>query len=67
METKPGVRTTEFWLAVTTNVVAIVSMVAQVLPPKYGVPVMAAINGLYAIMRALTKQPDITTFVKHGE
>ena len=65
METKPGVRTTEFWLAVATNVVAVVSMVAQVLPPKYGVPIMAGINGLYAIMRALTKQPGITTFVEH--
>ena len=66
MDVKPGVQTTEFWLALVTNVVTVVTMVAHVLPPKYGVPVMAGLNGVYAIMRALTKQPDITTFVKHG-
>lgn len=55
MNPKPGYKTTEFWLAIATNVAAIGGMVADALPPKYGVPVMAAVNAVYAVARAYTK------------
>jgi len=63
--TKPGYRTTEFWLTLVSNVASVLAMVSGVLPPKYGVPVMAVSNMLYAILRTLVKEPNITTLVEH--
>lgn len=57
METKPGTRTTEFWLIlIGANVAPIAMVVAEVLPPKYAVIAMATGNALYAIARGLAKQ-----------
>jgi hypothetical protein len=55
METRPAVRTTEFWLTIAGNVAAIVTMVAGVLPPEYGVPAQMGANALYAIGRGVAK------------
>ena len=63
--TKPGYRTTEFWLTMATNLAGVLAMVAGILPAKYGVPTMAASNTLYAILRTLVKEPSITTLVEH--
>jgi len=55
-ETKPGVKTTEFWLTLFSNVLTIGSMVAGALPPKYAVPTATAVNIGYQISRGLTKK-----------
>jgi hypothetical protein len=52
---KPGVRTTEFWLTIGTNILGIVALAAEALPPKYGVPTLAALNALYAVGRSIAK------------
>lgn len=61
---KAGYTTTEFWLTILTNVMTIAPMVAGVLPPKTGAVVLALANGMYAVLRTLAKQPDITTLVQ---
>lgn len=63
-ESKPGYKTTEFWLTLATNVAAVTAMSADWLPPKYGIVAMAVSNGLYAVLRTLAKEPAITTFVE---
>lgn len=62
---KPGYKTTEFWLTLATNIAAVATMSADWLPPKYGVMAIAVANGLYAMLRTLTKDPNITTLVEH--
>jgi hypothetical protein len=56
VETKPFWRTSEFWLVALTNLAVIATALADVLPPKYAAPVMAGVNGLYAVARGLAKQ-----------
>ena len=60
---KPGWKTTEFWLIILSNVATVLTMVAGVLPAKYGVPIMTAVSGLYAVLRTLGKVREITTVV----
>ena len=55
-ETRPGTQTTEFWLAIASNLLTIVAMIAHALPPKYAVPTLSVVNGFYAIGRGLAKQ-----------
>ena len=44
METKIFYKTSEFWLTVLTNLLAIVTQIAGMVPPKYGVPLQAVVN-----------------------
>ncbi len=55
METKPFVRTSEFWLTMATNAIAMASYLGGVLPPKYGVPLQVGANAAYTISRGLAK------------
>lgn len=64
MEIKPGTQTTEFWLAIATNVLMIFGAVAGVIPGKYGAALLTVVNVGYAVLRTLVKQPDITTLVQ---
>jgi hypothetical protein len=61
---KTGRKTTEFWFTLLSNVATVVTMLADVLPPKIGIPIIAGLNGLYAILRTLIKVPEITTLVE---
>lgn len=54
-ETKIFYKTSEFWLVVFTNVLAIVAQMAGSLPAKYAVPLQAFINAGYALSRGLAK------------
>ena len=54
-ETKIYWKSSEFWLIIATNLLAILAMVADVLPPEYGIPVQGMMNGLYAIARGIAK------------
>jgi hypothetical protein len=61
---KTGWKSTEFWFTLLANVASIVTMLADVLPPEIGIPLMTGLNGLYAILRTLIKAPEITTLVE---
>ena len=52
---KPGWQTTEFWLVVATNLLAIGTAVQGALPAKYAIVIMAALNGFYNFMRTIAK------------
>lgn len=54
--TKPGVRTTEFWLTVAVAVLSFIGAIANVLPDRYAAIASAIVAGLYAIGRGLAKQ-----------
>jgi len=56
METKPAMRTTEFYFTLAANVAGIVGMLAGALPPKYGIPAQLLANALYTVGRGLAKQ-----------
>ncbi len=55
METKPFQYTSEFWLTMATNLLAIGAQLGAVLPPKYGIPLMTLINMGYALSRGIAK------------
>jgi hypothetical protein len=61
METKPGYKTTEFWLTVAVSVASFVSAVSDNLSPKWAALAAALANGLYAVGRGQAKsgvKPD---------
>lgn len=52
---KSGWKTTEFWLAVLSNVATVVPALGGLIPPEKAATILAIVNGLYGIVRALTK------------
>lgn len=59
METKPGIQTTEFWIALFTNVAGFADLFGVVdagVNNKYGIIAIAIVNGLYAVGRGRAKQ-----------
>ena len=54
-ETKPFLYTSEFWITIGTNVLAILAQVVDVLPPKYGIPLMGLVNMGYTLSRGIAK------------
>jgi len=62
METKPAYQTTEFYLTLFSNLATLVTTIAGVLPPKYAVPTLAAVNIGYSIARGIAKNG-----IPHGE
>ena len=57
METKPGVRTTEFWLHNLVTLANLLNVLGawNFAPNKYSVYAQAIITGLYALARGLAK------------
>ena len=55
LETKEFWKTSEWWLTIASNVLAIGAQVAEVLPPKYGIAIMAVVNMGYAVSRGIAK------------
>jgi len=57
METKPGVRTTEFWLHNLVTLANLLNVLGawNFAPNKYSVYAQAAVTGLYALARGLAK------------
>lgn len=51
-----GVRTTEFWITVATDLGIVGSALAGALPPKWAAVAAAVANVAYAISRGLAKQ-----------
>ena len=58
METKPAVKTTEFWTTVFTNLLGLVQLIAG--PVNVGdskiATVLAIVNGAYIASRGIAKQ-----------
>lgn len=57
-ETRPGVRTTEFWTMLFSNVAGLVQLTAGPVDVsnRYVAIGLAVVNGLYAVGRGLAKQ-----------
>jgi hypothetical protein len=55
--TKPGFKTTEFWVTVLTSAAALVAALSGNLAPRYAAIAAAVSTGLYAIGRGLAKVP----------
>jgi hypothetical protein len=56
METKPALKSTEFWAMLAVNLASLLSALAGALPPKWAGLVSTVVTGLYAIGRGLAKQ-----------
>ena len=56
LETKPGWKTTEFWLTVSGSLASILGAVAGILPPEYASIAVAVSAGLYSLSRGKAKQ-----------
>lgn len=52
---KPGWKTTEFWLTVLSQIGTVVSAFQGSLSPKNAAIISAALTGIYGIVRAFTK------------
>lgn len=55
---RPGWKTTEFWLTVATAVAAMLATVADLVPAEMAGMLIAISNGLYAISRGLAKKGE---------
>lgn len=53
-ESKGGVKTTEFWIAIATSVLVVLNGIPM--PEQYEGYVVAALAGIYAISRGLAKK-----------
>lgn len=53
---KPGYKTTEFWLTVLTNLLTITQALQGVIPVEKAAIIVAAINGVYGVVRAIAKK-----------
>lgn len=52
---KPGYLTTEFYLTLLTNVVALVGALKGIIPDSTATIVIASANAIYGLIRAITK------------
>ena len=52
---KSGWKTTEFWLAVLSNIATVIPALGGLIPPEKAATILAVVNGLYGIVRAITK------------
>lgn len=52
---KPGWKTTEFWLTLLTNVSTLVAALKGVVPDQAALIIVASANGIYGIIRAISK------------
>lgn len=55
-ETKPGVKTTEFWLNLAVSVGTLVAGLSSALPPKWATIAITVSNGLYYLSRGEAKK-----------
>lgn len=53
---KPGYLTTEFWMTILTNIVTLVGALKGVIPDQAAAIILASANGIYGVVRAITKQ-----------
>jgi len=61
METKPGYKTTEFWLTIAVVAADLITALLGILPPQFAGMASAIATGLYALGRGQAKsgiKPD---------
>lgn len=58
MAASKGIQTTEFALAILVNLASVAAMLSNVIPPKWGLVIMAAISSIYGILRTIIKIND---------
>ncbi len=56
-----GLKTTEFWMTILTNIVTIVGSLTGVIPAQVAAIIIAAANGIYGVLRVITKTKAVTT------
>lgn len=57
---KSGWKTSEFWLVLLSNAVAIIPALKGIIPADTASTLVVIINGVYSIVRALTKTSSVT-------
>lgn len=60
---KSGWKTSEFWLTASMSLINIVGALKGVIPADTAATALVVLNGIYNVMRALVKNPEITTLV----
>jgi len=60
---KDGIRTTEFWLTVVSQLMTLAGALNGIIDPKTAAIISAVLTGVYSVLRTLAKNPDITTVV----
>lgn len=62
---KSGIKTTEFWLIIITNIITIINGLQGLIDAKTATIILAILNGIYTTLRTLSKNPEITTIIKN--
>lgn len=57
----PGWKTTEFWLTVLTNIITIAGSLQGIVPAQTAAIITAVANGVYGILRTITKSNSPST------
>lgn len=52
---KSGLKTTEFWLVVVSNLLTIIAAMKGIIPPKTAAIVVAVLTGIHDVLRNLLK------------
>ena len=60
-EVKAGWKTSEFWLVIVTNLIAVVGAIQGFIPATTVVIIMAALNAVYQFLRTIAKGGGTTT------
>lgn len=56
-----GIKTTEFWMTILTNIVSLVGGLSGMIPAEVSAIIIAVANGVYGILRVITKSKAVTT------
>lgn len=56
--TKPGIKTSEFWLVIAVQVIGILLAVLDVLDAQWAVAVSGVLTAVYAALRTYAKKTD---------
>ena len=65
--TKPGFKTSEFFIILVVMILETVAMMKNVIDPNTYVILISIKSVVYTIMRTLIKNPDITTIIEKIE
>lgn len=66
MALKSGIKTSEFWLTVLTQIGVVVTGLSGIIDPKIATILSVASGALYTVLRTLAKSPEITTLVDNS-
>ena len=58
-QVKAGWKTTEFWMTIVTQLLAVVAALNGVLDAKTAAIIIAVLNGVYGVLRTLAKVPVV--------